>query len=88
MFRFERDNEDRLENHLKAEFSSQLASLWFNFRLKIIGLTMLFFISFISVFIHQWNLTNAGLYSTHVHFMGCLNGTMYLNQQFNNQIMC
>ncbi|XP_060844608.1 ATP-binding cassette sub-family C member 10 [Rhopalosiphum padi] len=58
--RFERENEDKLENYLKAEFSSQLAFLWFNFRLRIIGLTMLFFISFISVFIHQWNLTNAG----------------------------
>lgn len=49
---------------------------------------MLFFISFISVFIHQWNLTNAGLYSSHIHFMVCLNETIYVNQQFNNQIMC
>lgn len=65
MFRFERENEDRLENYLKAEFSSQLASLWFNFRLRIIGLTVLFFISLIAVFIHQWNLTNAGLYFTY-----------------------
>jgi len=62
MFRFERENEDKLENYLKAEFSCHLASLWFNFRLRIIGLTILFFISLISVFIHQWNLTNAGLY--------------------------
>jgi len=62
MIRFERENEDKLENYLKAEFSSHLASLWFNFRLRIIGLTILFFISLISVFIHQWSLTNAGLY--------------------------
>lgn len=62
MLRFERENENKLENYLKAEFSSHLASLWFNFRLRIIGLIVLFFISFISVFIHQWNLTNAGLY--------------------------
>lgn len=62
MYRFERENEDKLENYLKAEFSSQLASLWFNFRLSIIGLIVLFFISLTAVFIHQWNLTNAGLY--------------------------
>lgn len=62
MLRFERENECKLENYLKAQFSSHLASLWFNFRLRIIGLIVLFFISFISVFIHQWNLTNAGLY--------------------------
>lgn len=62
MLRFERENEDKLENYLKAEFSSHLASLWFNLRLKMIGLTVLFFISLISVIIHQWNLTNAGLF--------------------------
>lgn len=62
LFRFERENEDKLENFLKAELSMQLANLWFNFRLKIIGLSVLIFISFISVFIHQWNLTNAGLF--------------------------
>lgn len=62
MFRFERENEDKLENYLKAEFSSQLASIWFNFRLKIIGLIVLLFISSIAVFIHKWDLTNAGLY--------------------------
>lgn len=62
MFRFERENEDKLENYLKASFSSDLASLWFNFRLRMIGLIVLFFISLIAVFIHQWNLTNAGLY--------------------------
>lgn len=62
MLRFERENENKLENYLKAEFSSHLASLWFNFRLRIIGLIVLFFISFISVFIHQWDLTNAGLH--------------------------
>lgn len=60
--RFERENEDKLENYLKAEFSSHLASTWFNFRLKIIGLIVLFFISSIAVFIHRWNLTNAGLF--------------------------
>ncbi|CAI6363371.1 unnamed protein product [Macrosiphum euphorbiae] len=58
--RFERENQDKLENCLKAEFSSHLASLWFNFRLRIIGITILFFISLISVFIHQWNPTNTG----------------------------
>ncbi|XP_060871850.1 LOW QUALITY PROTEIN: ATP-binding cassette sub-family C member 10-like [Metopolophium dirhodum] len=58
--RFERENEDKLENFLKTEFSSHLASLWFNFRIRIIGITILFFISSISVFIHQWNLTNTG----------------------------
>ncbi|XP_016655769.1 multidrug resistance-associated protein 7 isoform X4 [Acyrthosiphon pisum] len=58
--RFERENKDKLENCLKAEFSSHLASLWFNFRIRIIGITILFFISLISVFIHQWNLTNTG----------------------------
>lgn len=62
MFRFERENEDKLENYLKAEFSSQLASIWFNFRLKLIGLIVLFFISSIAVFIHKWDLTNAGMY--------------------------
>lgn len=61
IFRFERENEDILENYLKAELSSNLASLWFDFRLKIIGLIVLFLIGLISVFIHQWNLTNAGL---------------------------
>lgn len=60
MFRFERENEDKLENYLKADFSSNLASLWFNFRLRMIGLIVLFFISLISIFLHQWNLTNAG----------------------------
>ncbi|XP_050424570.1 ATP-binding cassette sub-family C member 10 isoform X2 [Adelges cooleyi] len=59
--RFERDNEDKLENYLKAEFSSQLASLWFNFRLKLIGLSVLLFIGTIAVFIHKWNLSNPGL---------------------------
>lgn len=62
LIRFERENENKLENYLKAEFSSYMASLWFHFRLKIIGITMLFSISLIAVFIHQWNLTNAGLY--------------------------
>lgn len=62
LIRFEREIEDKLENYLKAKFSSHLASLWFNFRLRIIGLAVLFFISLISVFIHQWNLANAGLY--------------------------
>jgi len=62
MFRFERENEDKLENCLKAEFSSHLTSVWFTFRIRIIGITILFFISLISVFIHQWNLTNTGLY--------------------------
>lgn len=61
-FRFERQNEDKLENYLKAEFSSSLASLWFNFRLRIIGLTAFLFISLITIIIHQWNLSNAGLY--------------------------
>ncbi|XP_050523511.1 ATP-binding cassette sub-family C member 10 [Daktulosphaira vitifoliae] len=59
--RFERENEDKLESYLKAEFSAQLAALWFNFRLRMIGLTVVLFIGFIAVFVHQWNLTNPGL---------------------------
>lgn len=77
-FRFERENENKLENYLKAEFSSNLASLWFNFRLKMIGQALLFSISFISVFIHQWNFTNAGLCLLNIYLISTFKNNVHI----------
>lgn len=59
--RFRRDNEENVEENLKAQFASQVAARWLDLRLQLIGVAMVTGVSFIAVIQHQYDVANPGI---------------------------
>ena len=59
--RFIETNEDRLDLSQRAEYNEQLASLWLNFRLDMIGVSMVTGVALLAVLEHHFGMTNSGL---------------------------
>ncbi|CAH0561097.1 unnamed protein product [Brassicogethes aeneus] len=59
--RFRRENEDKIEANLKAQFASQCAARWLGLRLQFIGVAIVAGVSFIAVIQHQYDFADPGM---------------------------
>ncbi|XP_061173578.1 ATP-binding cassette sub-family C member 10-like [Saccostrea echinata] len=59
--RFRKENIEKLDLNLRAQFSGQAVASWLGFRLQMMGVVMVTGIAFISVLQHHFQAVNAGL---------------------------
>lgn len=59
--RFRKENLEKLDLNLRAQYSGQAVASWLGFRLQMMGVVMVTGIAFISVLQHQFQAVNAGL---------------------------
>lgn len=67
--RFKRDNEDKVDANIKAQFASQVASRWLALRLQFIGVAVITGVSFIAVIQHQYDVADPGKYFPSHYFL-------------------
>lgn len=60
--RFRKENLEKLDLNLRAQYSGQAVASWLGFRLQMMGVVMVTGIAFISVLQHQFQAVNAGLW--------------------------
>ena len=60
-FRFKKENLEKLDLNLRAQYSGQAVASWLGFRLQMMGVVMVTGIAFISVLQHHFQAVNAGM---------------------------
>ena len=63
-FRFKKENLEKLDLNLRAQYSGQAVASWLGFRLQMMGVVMVTGIAFISVLQHHFQAVNAGTWLT------------------------
>lgn len=60
IIRFRKENLEKLDLNLRAQYSGQAVASWLGFRLQMMGVVMVTGIAFISVLQHHFQTVNAG----------------------------
>ncbi|KAK9891612.1 hypothetical protein WA026_015576 [Henosepilachna vigintioctopunctata] len=74
--RFKRQNEENLQENIKAQFSSLAAARWLGLRLQFIGVAMVSGVSFIAVIQHNYDLADPGLIGLAVSYALSVTGSL------------
>lgn len=60
IFRFQKENLDKLDTNQRAQFAAQAVASWLSFYLQMLGVAMVTGIAFIAVLEHHFQSVNPG----------------------------